>query len=255
MAHLVYILCAIISTTYCELSISRRSDLTMAPPNNKKDHFYNDLKRRILTLDLAPGSDMDEVTLSEQYQISRTPLRDVLRMLAGEGYLEIRNNRGAKVSSMDQKTLRDFFQVAPMIYSAVSRLAAQNRSEVQLHALSRIQAEFMNAIERDDVEQKVFYNDQFHNLIGEMANNAFLQPSLRRLLIDHARIAQIFYRPANRKMETALKKAAKHHDQIIKALRDQDEQAAADLAIAHWELSRQQIEAYIMPDSLDISLV
>ncbi|MGI9316540.1 MAG: GntR family transcriptional regulator [bacterium] len=223
-------------------------------PKNKKQLFYNDLKRRILTLDLVPGCDMDEVALSKEYQISRTPLRDVLRTLAGEGYLEIRDNRGAKVSSMDQKTLREFFQVAPMIYAAVSRLAAQNRSARQIERLERIQGKFMEAIKIDNVEDKVYFNDQFHGLVGEMADNAFLLPSLRRLLIDHARISQTFYRPANKKMQKAVKAAAHHHDLMIEAFRNQDEETAARLAIEHWELSRQQIEAFVMPDSLDIAL-
>lgn len=226
----------------------------MTPPENKKEHFYSDLKRRILTLELAPGCDMDEVALSKQYQISRTPLRDVMRTLAGEGYLEIRNNRGAKVSSMDQKTLREFFQVAPMIYAAVSRLAAQNCTVQQLEALERIQQRFKDSVQTDKVEEKVYFNDQFHSLIGEMANNAFLLPSLRRLLIDHARISQTFYRPSDKKMQKAVKTAVHHHDLMIKAFRDGDEETAAGLAIEHWELSRQQIEAFVMPDSLEIPL-
>lgn len=226
----------------------------MSKPENRKQNFYNDLKRRILTLELAPGSDMDEVALSREYEISRTPLRDVLRTLAGEGYLEIRNNRGAKVSSMDQKSLRDFFQVAPMIYAAVSRLAAQNGTSEQVDELEQVQKKFMAAVRADNVDEKVYYNDQFHSLIGEMANNAFLQPSLRRLLIDHARIAQTFYRPANKKMQKALETAAHHHDQMIGAFRKRDEETAAKLAVQHWELSRQQIEAFVTPESLDIAL-
>ena len=226
----------------------------MNQPKNKKQHFYSDLKRRILTLELVPGSDMDEVALSKEYQISRTPLRDVLRRLAGEGYLEIRDNRGAKVSSMDQKTLREFFQVAPMVYAAVSRLAAQNCTMQQVEELEQIQHQFMEALRTDNIEDKIYFNDKFHNLIGEMADNAFLMPSLRRLLIDHARISQTFYRPATKQMQKAVTTAARHHDQMIEAFRKRDEEAAARLAIEHWELSRRQIEAFVMPESLDIAL-
>ena len=226
----------------------------MAQSDNKKDKLYADLKRKILTLELSPGSDMDEVALSKQYEISRTPLRDVLRTLAGEGYLEIRNNRGAKVSSMNQKSLRAFFQVAPMIYAAVSRLAAQNGSEKQIKELESIQGRFMEAVRSRNVDDKVFFNDQFHFAIGQMADNEFLMPSLRRLLIDHARIAQTFYRPANEQMQRDLETAAHHHDQMIQAFWGRDEESAADLAIRHWELSRRQIEAFITPESLDISL-
>lgn len=226
----------------------------MHAPENKKDYLYQDLKRRILTLDLAPGSDMDEVGLSREYEISRTPLRDVFRTLAGEGYLEIRNNRGARVSSMDQKTLRDFFLVAPMIYAAASRLAALNGTSAQIDELEQIQSCFTAAVVADNVEDKVYYNDQFHHLIGVMADNAFLRPSLRRLLIDHARIAQTFYRPANRAMQKSLETATDHHDQMIAAFRRRDADSAAQLAIAHWELSRRQIETFVTPESLDIPL-
>ena len=221
---------------------------------NRKTRLYNDLKRRILTLDLAPGSDMDEVALSREYEISRTPLREVFRILAGEGFLEIRSNRGAKVSSMDQKTLRDFFLVAPMVYAAVSRLAALNGSEAQVDELAQIQQRFVQAVRDDDVGAKVFHNDQFHSLVGAMANNVYLLPSLRRLLIDHARIAQTFYRPTNRDMRDALKKATGHHDQMIDAFRRGDENAAARLAIEHWELSRRQIENFVTPESMDVPL-
>ena len=91
-----------------------------------KQSIYNDLKKRILTMNLEPGAALDEASLCKHYEISRTPLREVLRALAGEGCVEIVNNRGASVSSMSHKVLRDFFVTAPMIYSAIGRLAAQN---------------------------------------------------------------------------------------------------------------------------------
>lgn len=226
----------------------------MTVTENNKTRLYNDLKRRILTLELAPGSDMDETALSREYQISRTPLRDVFRTLAGEGFLEIRNNRGAKVSAMDQKTLRDFFLVAPMIYAAVSRLAAQNGTPEQITELERIQDLFMAAVTADNVQEKVYYNDLFHTQVGRMADNVFLLPSLRRLLIDHARIAQTFYRPVDEDMLQALKTAASQHEQMIEAFRRRDEEGAGRLAIAHWELSRRQIENFVTPDSMDLPL-
>ena len=58
-----------------------------------------------------------------------------------------------------------------------------------------MQRSFRAAIDSGNVEDRGFYNDRFHALIGEIADNIFLAPSLRRLLIDHARIAETFYRP------------------------------------------------------------
>jgi len=71
----------------------------------KKDSAFNLLKQRILTLDLPPGSALDEIALSEQYGLSRTPMREVFQKLAGEGYVSLESNRGASVSSMDLATM------------------------------------------------------------------------------------------------------------------------------------------------------
>ena len=221
---------------------------------SKKEFLYQDLKRRILTLDLAPGSDLEEVALSREYDISRTPLRDVFRRLAGEGYLIIRDNRGAQVSPMNQKSLRDFFLVAPMIYASVSRLAAQNARAEHIRELRAIQKKFIAALNSAQVERRVFYNDQFHCYIGQMADNAFLGPSLRRLLIDHARIAQTFYRASSASQEKDMRTAAAQHDAMIDAFERHDEKKAERLAYQHWELSRKSIEQYVTPISLDLRL-
>src|SRR5215475_5027775 len=100
-----------------------------------KTALYETLKRNILTLELSPDQDLDEVSLSEEYGISRTPVRDVLRQLAGEGYVDIRENKGARVIPMNLATLRDFFLVAPIIYEAVGRLAVENFRPSQLSEL------------------------------------------------------------------------------------------------------------------------
>jgi DNA-binding GntR family transcriptional regulator len=90
-----------------------------------KSALYEDLKRQILTMELDPDEALGEVVISERYGLSRTPVREVFRRLAGEGYIDIRENRGARVIPMNYATLRNFFLVAPMIYAAIGRLAVQ----------------------------------------------------------------------------------------------------------------------------------
>ena len=105
----------------------------------------DDLRKRILSLDIEPGSDLDEVSLSKEYGISRTPLREVLHRLAGDGYVRLEENRGAKVASMDLSVLRVFFQTAPLIYCTVARQAAECRTSVQVAALKETQLAFAAA--------------------------------------------------------------------------------------------------------------
>jgi DNA-binding GntR family transcriptional regulator len=208
------------------------------------------LKRQILTLELPPDHDLDEASLSEEYGISRTPVRDVLRQLAGEGYIDIRENRGARVIPMNHATLRDFFLVAPMIYEAVGRLAVHNFTATQMTQLKKCQERFRSAISRRNPEALVVENNRFHEIIGEMANSTYLKPTLSKLLIDHARIGYTFFRPVNDDMEADLATACEHHDEFIRAIAERDEATVVRLVFEHWELSRGNMEMYIAPKAL-----
>ena len=169
-----------------------------------KDSLYEDLKRQILTMELDPDTDLDEASLCERYGLSRTPVRETFRRLAGEGYVEIRENRGTRVSPMSHATLRQFFLVAPMVYAAIGRLAVQNFKPKQLVELKDTQERFRAATDAQDALAMVLENNRFHEIMGEMSGNAYLQPSLGRLLIDHARIGHTFFRPRDAEMHRRL---------------------------------------------------
>ena len=222
--------------------------------SNSKDRLYTDLKRKVLTLELEPGTSLDETRLSAEYGISRTPLRDVFRQLAGEGYIEIRDNRGTFVSPMNHKTMRDFFLTAPLIYASVARLAAQNARPEQIIRLRDVQQSFRQAVESDSAEDMIFWNDSFHFTIGEMADNQFLMPSLQRLLIDHARIGQTFWRAHNADMAGRIRQAADQHDRFIELIEARDDTGVVALTLEHWSLSRDHMELFVRPDPLPISL-
>jgi DNA-binding GntR family transcriptional regulator len=221
---------------------------------SKKTQCIEDLRRKVLTEALEPGVYLDETELAEIYGISRPPLREVLRQLAGEGYIVLHENRGAQVAPMSHKTLRNFFVAAPMIYAATSRLAAENATPAQIAKLKESQWAFRQAIRTGDAAARALGNERFHSIIGEMADNEYLTPSLRRLLIDHTRIGMTFYNP--RKLHLAPKQelAADQHDQFIALIEAGNADAAADLAVAHWELSRAQIESFVTPDSISMPL-
>ena len=220
----------------------------------KKAICADELCRKILTQELAPGTYLDETELSEAYGISRPPLREVLRQLAGEGYVVLHENRGAQVSPMTHKTMRNFFVAAPMIYAAVSRLAAEHATTAQIKRLKECQWAFRQAIRSGVAADRALGNERFHTIIGEMADNEYLLPSLRRLLIDHTRIGMTFYNPRKVTMAESQAVAADQHDQFIALIEAGDADAAAALAVAHWELSRALIESFVTPESISIPL-
>lgn len=212
--------------------------------------LYDDLKREILTMELDPDEDLDEVSLGERYGLSRTPVREIFHRLEGEGFVEIRANRGARVIPMNYETLRHFFLVAPMIYAAIGRLAVQNFKPKQLSDLKDTQERFRKASGAGDALAMVLENNRFHEIMGEMSGNAYLQPSLGRLLIDHARIGHTFFRPRTDDMRKRLQLAVDHHDGFIAAIGAHDEDAVVNLVFEHWELSRENMEMFIAPQGM-----
>lgn len=220
-------------------------------PKSKKQSLADYLRSGILTTTLAPGSDLDEVQLANEFGLSRTPLREVLRELAGEGYLTLQQNRGARVSDLSFSTLRGFFQAAPMIYGAILRMAALNATPTQIENLKRAQLEFCTALETGTAADRALRNNRFHEVTGHMAANVYLAPSFSRLLIDHARLSMTFYDPRAKELSAQRDLARQQHEAIISAIEARDADTAAELAIDHWNLSRDQIEMFAFPQALD----
>lgn len=221
---------------------------------SRKAQCLDDLRRRILTLDLEPGIYLDEVELATAYEISRPPLREILRQMVGEGYVVLQENRGAQVAPMNHKTLRNFFVAAPMIYAAIARLAAEHATEAQIMRLKDTQLLFRSAIRDGDTMTRALLNERFHAIMGEMADNEFLMPSLRRLLIDHTRISMTFYNPRVQQLAKQREAAADQHDRLIALIESGDIDGAAALALDHWDLSRSEIESFVSPAGLNIPL-
>lgn len=213
-----------------------------------------DLRARILSTELPPGQDLDEVGLSDHYGLSRTPLREVLQRLQGEGFVELSQNRGAKVASMDIGVLRTFFQTAPMIYATIARLACEHRRPGQIAALKDAQRDFTRATAAGQASDAALANHRFHETMGAMAHNPYLVASLARLLIDHTRLSQTFYRPASPAEAALVDKAAQQHDAMIAAIEAGESALAIDLTLQHWDLSRDRMERFVRPDPLPLDV-
>lgn len=220
-----------------------------------KEICFADIKLRILRTELEPGSMLDEASLAARYGLSRTPLREVLQRLSGAGYITLAEHRGAKVASMDVSTMRTFFKTAPMVYANIGRLAAENRTEEQLECLQTAQVEFAKHTEFGDAAAASLANHRFHAVIGEMACNAYLVASLDRLLIDHTRLSQTFYRPQSDEDAARIIQACAQHEAIISAIQGQEPELVVDLTLQHWDLSKDSLERYVRPDPLPIDLV
>ncbi|MCQ9425866.1 GntR family transcriptional regulator [Pseudomonas sp. LJDD11] len=223
-------------------------------PQDRKAVLGDALRRRILNMELIPGQVIDELLLGNEFGLSRPPVRELLRQIAAEGYIELETQRAPRVASMGHESLRGFFLAAPLIYSATTQLAASHASAAQIGVLKGIQQQFRQAIVDNDVDARVIHNDAFHLEIGKMAHNDYLLPSLRRLLIDHARLGRIFYRhPSTDDMQRDLQLACKQHDQMIDAIEQRDAARAAVVVGEHFELSRRRMAEYATPMAASVA--
>lgn len=221
-------------------------------PMDRKAVLGETLRQRILSMELAPGAVLDEVALAEEFGLSRPPVRELMRQMAAEGYIELEANRAARIASMSYHSLRNFFLVAPLVYGATTKLAALNATPAEIDELKLVQQRFKAAVKQDDLDGRVFHNDQFHLLIGRMAHNPYLMPSLRRLLIDHARLAKTFYEPRDKGMQADQEAAVRQHDEIIEAIEQRDAETAGEIVRAHLDLSRRNMTKFVTPDGIEM---
>lgn len=224
-------------------------------PVDRKTLLSETLRRRVLSLELAPGSVVDEIALSEEFGLSRPPVRELMRQMAAEGYIDLEPNRPARVTSMNYESLRSFFLAAPLLYSATAQLAATQATARDVAALNDIQSRYIEAVKNQSVADRVYWNDRFHFEIGKIARNDYLLPSLLRVQIDHARLGSIFYRSqATEDMAADVQKSADQHNQIINAIESGDAQRAGELARDHMNMARRRMAEYIVPEGVEVPL-
>lgn len=161
---------------------------------DKKKIFENALNRRILDMSMAPGSAIDEIALCKEFGMSRSPVREALRQAAGEGYIEMAANRAPRVSPITADSFKRFAQAARMIYVATAHLAATTATEKNITNLHSLHRHIAIAGYAANHQAGVLLECALLFEVGQIAGNHYLTPSLKRLLIDHARIQGIIYR-------------------------------------------------------------
>ena len=127
------------------------------------------LRQRIFARELAPGSWIDEMRLAEEYGISRTPLREALKVLATEGLVTMKMRRGAYVTEVNDKDQRDVYHLLSLLESDAAGVVAAQASDAELADLNSIHQELVAAVGSTD---KFFViNERFHMRLLEIANN------------------------------------------------------------------------------------
>ena len=127
------------------------------------------LRQRIFQRELEPGSWIDELKLAEEYGISRTPLREALKVLAAEGLVTMKVRRGAYVTEVSEKDLADVYHLLSLLESDAAGVVAERASEAQRAELQALHADLETAL--PDRDRFFAVNERFHMRLLEMADN------------------------------------------------------------------------------------
>ena len=127
------------------------------------------LRQRIFNRELAPGSWIDELKLAEEYGISRTPLREALKVLATEGLVTMKVRRGAYVTEVSERDLADVYHLLALLESDAAGVVAIEATAAQLQELTALHKE----LEKSVGQRERFFeiNEAFHMRLLEIANN------------------------------------------------------------------------------------
>ena len=131
------------------------------------------LRQRIFKRELAPGSWIDELKIAEAYGISRTPLREALKVLAAEGLVTMKVRRGAYVTEVSERDLTEVYHLLSLLESDAAGVVASSASEGQLQSLKLLHQELETAARSESQDRGGFFevNERFHMLLLEIANN------------------------------------------------------------------------------------
>ena len=130
------------------------------------------IRQRIYQRELKSGDWIDEMKLAEAFGISRTPLREALKVLAAEGLVTMKPRRGAYVTETSEKDMRDVYHLLALLESDAAATVAQCATPEQLQQLHALHQSLLAAV--DDANRFFQLNEQFHLQLLMLCDNRFL---------------------------------------------------------------------------------
>ena len=203
---------------------------------------YDTLRQSILELQLEPGSPLDEVTLSERFDMSRTPIREALVRLVAEGLAKTLPNRNTVVTTIDFEQLPVYFEALTLMYRVTTRSAAVHRVDGQLAKIRDLARQYGDAVKQHDPMSMIQVNRDFHMAIAEAGGNVYFTALFGRLLDEGRRILRLYYRSFD---DNLLRRYVDEHEAMVHAIETRDADKADELAAAHAAQIVAQIQSYI----------
>lgn len=207
---------------------------TESSPLHQK--VYLEIKRRVLSGDLPPGTVISEADISRRWSVSRTPIREALRQLELDHLITWVPRRGATVARVSMRDLRDIVELRLALEGAAVRLAAERAGATDLAELQSILDGIDAAHLRGDITRTIDLDDSFHRRIALATRNRLLAASTDRLL-DRVRFARSMARQVPGRQE----EFQREHAAILAAIAAHDAERAVKAMTDHVQRARVRL--------------
>ena len=185
------------------------------------EQVINQLRRMIVTGELPAGEKIRVNDLAEDLQVSLTPLREALKVLAGEQLVELMPNRGARVAPLVVEDVRQLFDVIAGIEALAAELTAQRITEDELAQIEELHARMRQHHEAGERTPYFELNRQIHNLVVQFSRNPILAQTRAQLALRAERARYIAARSDTHRIA-----AMQDHEDLMEALRARDAETA-----------------------------
>ena len=185
------------------------------------------LRQRIFSRELEPGTWIDELRIAEALGISRTPLREALKVLAAEGLVTMKVRRGAYVTEVSEKDLRDVYHLLALLESDAARVVAQQASDAQLAALQTQHTALEAAVK--DRDRFFELNEAFHRELLALSDNKWCD----QMVADLRKVMKL-NRHHSLFKTGRLEQSLAEHRAIVEALVQRQPELAAQRMSAHF---------------------
>lgn len=186
------------------------------------------IRQRIFLRELEPGSWIDELKIAEEYGISRTPLREALKVLAAEGLVTMKVRRGAYVTEVSEKDLTDVYHMLSLLESDAAGCVAQKATDSQLAELQSLHRALKLAIE--DRETFFELNEKFHMRLLDIADNRW-----RNQMVADLRKVMKLNRHNSLLKAGRVQESFKEHEELMRAIESRDVNHAVTCMKKHFE--------------------
>lgn len=212
------------------------SIMTEYPYMPLRDVVFHTLRRAIMQGDLKPGERLMEIKLANRLGVSRTPIREAIRMLELEGLVTMVPRKGAQVAEITEKDLKDVLEVRIGLEELAVKFVCQRIDDRQLRELQEASRKFAEAVQSEDLTKLAEADVNFHDLIYKATGNERLVQ-----LLNNIREQMYRYRVEYLKDIAVRRTLADEHRSICEALRAGDETKALDYIRVHIDNQQKAI--------------